>query len=100
MTQDDKPVKDLKAKGRNSEKVHRPGDWQVVTQEGQPILRLSASSGQLDHVLPDRVWTGRIVTKQQLACEKVSCSMARESHRAALNSRPYRTQKIFAQDRG
>ena len=30
MTQDHKHVEDLKAKGRNSEEVHRPGDLQVA----------------------------------------------------------------------
>ena len=57
MTQDHKHLEDLKAKGRNREEVHRPGDLQVISQEGQPGLGLVRSSRWLDHVLPDGVWT-------------------------------------------
>ena len=40
MIQDHKEVEDLKAKSRNGEKVHCPGHWQVISQEGQPALGL------------------------------------------------------------
>ncbi len=43
MTQDRKHLEDLKAKGSNGEEVHRPGDWQVVRQEGQ----LTSNGNQL-----------------------------------------------------
>jgi hypothetical protein len=64
MTQDHKHAKDLKAKGRNSEDVHRPGDLHMISQEGQPGLGLVSSSRLLDQVLPDGVWTGGIETQQ------------------------------------
>ena len=45
-------------------KSHRPGDWQVIAQEGQPGLRFVSSSRQLDHVLSDGVRAGWIETQQ------------------------------------
>jgi len=36
----------------------------VISQEGQPGLRLVSFSRQLDHVLPDGVWAGWIETEQ------------------------------------
>lgn len=71
-------------------------EGQLFSQEeilsSQSRSRLEQTAQESDQVQTEGV-------RVKLACEKVSRSMARESHRAALNSRPYRTQKIFAQDR-
>jgi hypothetical protein len=53
-----------KANGRHSEEVHRPGDLQVISQEGQAGWGLVSSSPLLDQVLPDGVWAGWIETEQ------------------------------------
>jgi hypothetical protein len=65
VIQNDKDIKDLKAKGRNGEEVHPPRHRHMITQEGQPGLGLVSSSRQLDHVLPDGVRVGWIEPQQQ-----------------------------------
>jgi hypothetical protein len=63
MIENHQYLQPLKAKGRYSEEVHRPGDWHVVAQEGQPALGLSGSSFGPDYVFPDGVRAGWIETE-------------------------------------
>jgi hypothetical protein len=63
MMQDHKDVQDLKAKSRHREKVHGPGHFEMISQEGQPALSFRASH-RLDHILPDGVWAGWIETEE------------------------------------
>ena len=63
MIEDHKDVQELKANSRHREEVHGPRHFEVISQEGQPSLRLVRSSLMLDHILPDGVWAGWIETE-------------------------------------
>ena len=63
MVEDDEHVEKRKVDGDHGEEVHRPGNIQVVVQEGKPVHRFVRILGT-EHVLTNGVAAGPIAAEK------------------------------------